>query len=229
MQKSAIVLGPQAPSFNRWAASELQRYLRVLCGCEVPVVDAATAGAYEQLILLGGRDAAPHFTGLKPEAFVLVTVELHGKPALVVGGNTEAATMYAVYELLERLGVVFQLTGDLVPEPKAVLALPALHVRMEPAIKYRGLHMRHFVMPWMGMEYFRQFLGQLAKMKCNYLEFYWYVGAPWIEYSHRGEKKLIGDLYPRESGYTTWRATAATFGANDVQIGREHFSHEKVC
>ena len=81
MQKSAIILEPQASDFKRWAAAELQRYLRMLCGCEVPVLDAAPEGAFEQLILLGGSDAAPHFAGLKPEGFVLQTIDLHGKPA----------------------------------------------------------------------------------------------------------------------------------------------------
>ncbi|MCI0625631.1 MAG: hypothetical protein L0387_28975, partial [Acidobacteria bacterium] len=101
--------------------------------------------------------------------------------------------------------------------------------RMEPVLKYRGLHIRHFVMPWMGMDYFRKFLDQQAKMKSNYLEFYWYVGDPWTEYSYRGEKRLIGDIYTKESGYTTWRINTATFTASDIKIGREHFTEERVC
>ena len=101
--------------------------------------------------------------------------------------------MYAAYELLERLGVVFQLTGDIIPQHVADLKLPAMNVRMEPSLKYRGLHMRHFVMPWMGLDDFRRMIDQMAKMKFNYLEFYWYVGGPWIEYSHRGEKRHMDD------------------------------------
>jgi hypothetical protein len=225
---SAIVIRPGAGALERRAADELQSYLRLLCGAELPVMDRAAATGHPRWILIGDADAV-NTAGLKPDGFVLRTATVEGRPALVAAGNGGAAALYAVYELLERLGVVFQLTGDIVPSRNAGLAIPTLNVRVAPVIPYRGLHMRHFVMPWMGMEYFRKFLGQLAKMKCNYLEFYWYVGAPWISYSYRGEKKLIGDLYPKESGYTTWRATAATFGASDVKIGREHFAGEKVC
>ena len=37
--------------------------------------------------------------------------------------------------------------------------------------------MRHFVMPWMGLEEFRRMIDQMAKLKFNYLEFYWYGRA----------------------------------------------------
>jgi hypothetical protein len=125
--------------------------------------------------------------------------------------------------------VVFQLTNDIIPERKPDLMLPEWKIKMEPAFKYRGLHYRHFVMPWMGMDYFRKFLDQQAKMKCNYLEFYWYVGGPWIEYSYRGERKLIGDVYPKESGYATWRINTASFTTADVKIGKEHFNEKRAC
>ena len=55
------------------------------------------------------------FAGLKQDGFVIQTVDLGGQPAIVAGGNDEASTMYAAYELLERLGVAFQLTGDIIP------------------------------------------------------------------------------------------------------------------
>ncbi|MCI0621816.1 MAG: hypothetical protein L0387_09120, partial [Acidobacteria bacterium] len=125
--------------------------------------------------------------------------------------------------------VVFQLTNDIIPERKPDLTIPAMSVRMEPVLKYRGLHIRHFVMPWMGMDYFRKFLDQQAKMKCNYLEFYWYVGDPWTEYSYRGEKRLIGDIYTKESGYVTWRINTGTFTTADVKIGKEHFNEKRAC
>jgi len=98
-----------------------------------------------------------------------------------------------------------------------------MNIRMEPAIRYRGLHIRTLVMPWMGLAEFQKLLDQMAKMKSNYLEFYWYVGSPWIEYSYRGEKVLIGDLFPRESNYQLWRITTGNLTEADVKIGREHF------
>jgi Glycosyl hydrolase family 67 N-terminus len=237
----AIVLGRNSTPFSRWTAGELQRYLRLLTGTEFAISSVEEAPTTGDQIWFGGpntnewvamaqQKGLVSFTGLKKDGFLLQRVKWNdGRSVLVVGGQDEAANMYAAYELLERMGVVFQLTGDIIPEQKAFLKLPDLNLRMEPALKYRGLHMRHFVMPWMGMQDFRKFLDQLAKMKCNYLEFYWYVGAPWIEYSYRGENKLIGDLYPKETGYTTWRANTGTFTASDVKIGREYFPKDRVC
>ena len=48
---------------------------------------------------------------------MLKRIELAGVPMLLAGGNDDSGTMYAVYELLERLGMVFQLTGDIIPQP----------------------------------------------------------------------------------------------------------------
>ena len=237
--QGSIILGQQAGPFYRWMAEELQRYLRLLSGADFPITTAGSTATGTR-ILLGGPESNElvaraqgqglvDFSNLKQDGFLLYTIELDGQPALVVAGNDEASTMYAAYDLLERLGIVFQITGDIIPEHKPNLSLPALRVRMEPALKYRGLHLRHFVVPWMGMDDFREFLDQLAKLKCNYLEFYWYGGAPWIEYSHGGEKKLIGDVYTRESGYTTWRINTATSTTSDVRFGKERFTAERLC
>ena len=73
---------------------------------------------------------------------ILQSGRLGGHPALVVGGNDEIATMYAAYELIERLGVTFLLNAsdhaDLIPAPNQNLAIPPLAVRMEPAFPRRG-------------------------------------------------------------------------------------------
>ena len=86
---------------------------------------------------------------------------------LLAGGNDETGTMYAAYELLERLGIVFQLTNDIIPQQKPDLALPALDVRMEPALKHRGMHCCHGIRWYMGLADFRQEIDQLAKLKMN--------------------------------------------------------------
>ena len=236
--QGSIVLGRNPNEFQKWLGQELQRYLRLLSGAEFPVTSGGPAAGVR--ILLGGpasneavaaaqQKKLVNFAGLKPDGFILQQVEMEGNPAIVVGGNDDAATMYAVYDLIERMGVVFQITGDLIPQQKPDLALPNLQVRMEPVLKYRGLHVRPFVLPWMGLDDFRTLLDQHAKMKCNYFEFYWYCGAPWVEFSYQGEKQLIGDVQPKESGYLTWRANTATFTAADVEIGREHFPGKRVC
>ncbi len=238
--QAVIVVGQKSDPFYRWVAGEVQRYLRELTGAELPIVTSDAIPAGQSILVVGGPQANPlsaaaeqnklvDFAGLKPEGFIVQTLDLDGRPALVIGGNDEAATMYAAYELVERLGVAFQITGDIIPQRRPDLKLPAASVRMEPALKNRGLHMRHFVMPWMGLEDFRRMIDQMAKLKYNYLEFYWYVGEPWNEYSYKGEKRQIDALYTKDSGYLTWHETAGSHTAKDVKIGRELFQQERVC
>jgi hypothetical protein len=238
--QAEILIGTKVAPLYDWLANELQRYVRLLSGAELPIVRAPHQTRMPTRILIGGPDVNDttaraqqskliDFAQLKADGFQLNTVPLDSQPTVIVGGNSEAATMYAVYDLLERLGIVFQVTGDLIPERRADLIVPQLSVIANPAVKYRGLHIRPIVMPWMGMEGYRLLLDQLAKLKCNYLEFYWYIGAPWTQYSANGEQMLIGDLYTKESCYTTWRHNTATFLPSDVQIGRDHFTQPRYC
>ena len=238
---TAIVLGEQPSPFYCWLGHELQRYLRQLSGAQVPIMPIDDIPADTGLLVVGDptshglvrlfcERAGMHPGEMKPGGYRIEPATHAGRPALFLMGNDEQATMYAVYDLLEQLGLVFQLTGDIIPQTKPELLFPEAGVRREPALKYRGLHMRHFVMPWMGMAYFQRLLDQLAKMRCNYLEFYAYVGSPWFQYANNdGETKLLGDIYTAESGFTSWRLETGTFTTGDVVIGREHFHDERPC
>jgi alpha-glucuronidase len=126
--QAAIVVGDAASESSRFAAMGLQKYVRASSGTELEIITARQSPsrpAQEALILVGGpahnlavREAADTrlttFGGLKPDGFVIKTRRLRNRPVLVVGGNGDASTMYAVYELVEQLGVTFRLVGDLV-------------------------------------------------------------------------------------------------------------------
>jgi Glycosyl hydrolase family 67 N-terminus len=228
--QAVIVVGRDAGEFHRWVAGELQKYLKKLSGAELPIVASDQVPAHKPLIVVGGPQANPlaaaaerkqlaRFAGLKSDGFVLKRIELGGVPVLLAGGNDDAATMYAAYELLERLGIVFQLTNDIIPQQKPDLTLPALDVRMEPVLKQRGMHCCHGIRWYMGLEDFRQEIDQLAKLKMNCLQFYWGMGAPWCEFSYGG--KVTEIIYPKESGYCAWAWCSGT--AQSVKVGRECF------
>ncbi|PKO23894.1 MAG: hypothetical protein CVU38_01735 [Chloroflexi bacterium HGW-Chloroflexi-1] len=236
--EAAIVVGRDAGAFYRWVAGELQRYLQQLSGAELPVVANDQAPAQKPLVIVGGPQANPlaalaqekqlvSFAGLKSDGFVLQRTELGGVPVVLLGGNDEAATMYAAYEFLERLGIVFQLTNDIIPQQKPDLALPLLEVRMAPTLKYRGLHCCHGLRWYMGLEDFRKHIDQMAKLKLNCLHFYFGIGgSPWLEFSYGG--KVAEIFYPEESGYLAWGgpglSTLNVSGtADDVRVGRECF------
>jgi len=232
----AIVLGSGGSLFYTWVAEEIRTYLRRLTGVEVPVMTEAAEGAR---LVVGGPGVNPlaaraegegivTFADLGEEEFLIKSVLIDSIPHIFIGGNDERATMYAAYEFLERCGIVFHLTGDIIPEVKSELAVE-FDIRRAPEIKRRGLHMRHFVMPWMGLDEFKLMIDQMAKMKMNYLEFFWYVGGPWQEYAYHGKPLEIGDLYHPESGYTAWRIETYHFTHDDVVIGRERFTDRRPC
>jgi hypothetical protein len=113
--QAVIVVGRDAGQFHRWVAGELQRYVKGLSGAELPIVTSDELPADRPRIVLGGPQANPlaataedrqlaQFAGLKPDGVVLKRTELDGVPVLLAGGNDETGTMYAAYELLERLG-----------------------------------------------------------------------------------------------------------------------------
>ncbi|MFH1922056.1 MAG: hypothetical protein ABIP48_19495 [Planctomycetota bacterium] len=231
--EAVIVVGGEGDTFDRWVAGELQRYLEKLSGAEFSIVTSDKVPPQKPLIVVGGPESNPlaasaqekelvSFAGMKPQGLVLKSIDLAGTPAVVAGGNDETGTMYAAYELLERLGTVFQLTNDIIPQQKPELALPALDVRMEPVFKDRGMHCWHGIRWYMGLADFRREIDQLAKLKMNVLQFYWGMGGPWAEFSHGGKVMEISGT--KESGFVAWPGASGTAGS--VKVGRECFPED---
>ena len=246
--RGAIHLDAAANDVHRFVAEEIQRYVELLSGGRLPIVTEPEAAPRGGSILVGGPGANEAVRGLVERgavdagrltadgAYLLRSVDLDGRGCVVVAGRDGTGTMYAAYELLERLGVVFQLTGDIIPERKATLELPELDVAAAPARKFRGVHVWHAYTWNMGMQDYRRLIDQLAKMKMNVLEFYWGMGAPWVEVFHDGVR---GELTTTpESGYLavgrdsrSWgRSVHTTTGTrSEVRVGRECFPHERLC
>jgi hypothetical protein len=231
--EAVIVVGRDASSFDHWVAEELQRYVQQLSGAQLPILGSDKVPAQKPLIVVGGPGRNPlagaaqkrqlaHFADLKPDGFLLKRTGLEGGPVLLAGGNDDSGTMYAVYELLERLGMVFQLTGDVIPQQKPDLVMPACDVRIEPVFKHRGMHCCHGIRWYMGLADFRKEIDQLAKLKLNVLQFYWGMGGPWAEFAYGGKEAEI--IYPKESGYCAWAMNSGT--AKSVKIGRECFPQD---
>jgi hypothetical protein len=235
--RAAIVTGNG--SFYRFVGEELQRYFERFTGSKLEILGLEEARRRPRdlaLVLVGGpqtnalvREATAKklvsFEGLKPDGFILKGLRLEGRRALVVGGNDEAATMYAAYDLVERYGAVFLLTGDILPERQGNLEWRDFDVRSEPAFWRRGLN-TSFVYPnfsIMSMADMRKFLDQMAKMKLNYLQFGWLPTEPWLKYEYRGEVKWMGDVTWKEGGYTQWARDMGSFKTTEMLVGQEHF------
>jgi tetratricopeptide (TPR) repeat protein len=243
--QTVIVVGQAAGESTKFAANELQKYLRVLSGAEVPIVsDQQSAANSRSSILVGGPDrnrlvkravdaGVSGFAGLKPDGFVLKTAMLDKRPVVVAGGNDDAATMYAVFELVRQLGVTFRLTGDIVPAKRASLQIPALDLRIEPAISQRGFLVElshHPSVTMLSYQDWVRIIDQMAKMKYNDLKLWWFAYSPYLKYSYRGEAKQIGDISTKESGYlNSVYAGGGRHTTDDVAIGKHWFPSRRLA
>lgn len=132
----AIVLPPDAIESERYAASELQKYLERISGARLPISADAKAGG-ERQILLGrsgaGQEKVP-WDKLGQDGFALHT---DGQRLIIAGGRPRG-TLNGVYTLLEEQLGVRWFTPELerVPALKTV-SLPALDQLRVPALEYR--------------------------------------------------------------------------------------------
>lgn len=143
----AVVTGADAPAVERYAAAELSAYLSKLFGIrDAPVtVDPQSASAAVLLLVGSPRSnalikqspAAARFDGLGEQGIVVERTTLGARPAIVVGGGSPRATLWAVYDLVERYwGVRYLLHGDVLPA-RTRFHLPDAHLRMEPLLPVR--------------------------------------------------------------------------------------------
>ena len=218
-----IIVGEKAPELERMAAEELATILGRLLDAKVEVGtkpdDAATA-----LILVGQPATNPllseavgnNWPKLSDQGILLRRLKTT-RPTLVVGGGSPVATLWAAYELGERLGVRYLHDRDVYPPqiPKPFEGLPALDLVMEPNMRIRCWRLlnEHACGPvsWSLGEN-RRFLRQMAKMKYNRIVLSFWPCQPFVHYTFRGMPKPPGVLF---FGYR--------YPIDDDTIGRDKF------
>jgi hypothetical protein len=243
--EALIVVEDNGSPSIRFVAGELARYIDILSGAKLKIISPVQVSSQakgKSLLLVGGPGSNKlvlqaanrrlvNFTGLKPEGYNLRRINLDGRSALIIGGNDDAGTMYAAYDLLERLGFVFLLTKDILPEKRVEVALPLIDERVEPAFRRRGIHVDN-VYPsqtlWSFDDY-RKIIDQMAKMRLNYLQVFWFPDTPFLSYEYRGEKNGLGDVTAMESGYLLWRRQQGSFLVKDMTVGRELYKHPRIA
>lgn len=244
--QAVIVLGDGAGDGAKYAASELQKDLHKLSGADVAIVTDArmpSGPSRQAWILVGGPgqnrlvkralgNGKADFSGLKPEGFILKTIRLGGRPVVVAGGNDDSGSMYAVFELAKRMGVTSLLTGDFVPSPRPSLRIPALSLRLEPALKQRGILIElshHSSATSLGYDDYVRLLDQMAKMKDNYLRLWWFAYSPYVKFSYQGQTKMIGDISTKSSAYLNSIYTLGGSGTtDDISIGKHWFPRNRM-
>jgi len=230
-----IVVAEDASDLEVFAARELSRYFRLLCGRESPVDrDAATSPAV--------------FAGVSPEALppdadeqaYLLRVASTNPPRLRILAKTPIGVQYGVYSLLEKLGVGFYLGGDALPERRESLLLPEdLDETGSPVFGTRGS------LPWYNflnspttwdLEDYQFFFDQMAKMKMNFVGFHSYDHEPFCAYPEDGQWRMgapaatsltygwgtVRHLATKDFGFGTGRYFPyEVFGSRSVALASE--------
>jgi hypothetical protein len=173
-----IVIGPDAPKLERFAAEELKGQLERLFEAQVRIADVVSADA-SHVILLGSPETNGEIRarqGLWPklsgQGHVLRSVAIDKRQALLLGGGSPVAALWAVYEFGQRFGIRYFMFGDLYPVTQPEFKLDGFDTVLEPKLPsraWRALTDSPAGTGMWGLEEHRRVLGQLAKLKFNWV------------------------------------------------------------
>ena len=158
-----IATSQGATPAEKTAATELRDYIQKLCGAECKITNEKDVHA--PAIYLGWTEAARKAVGdlskLGDEEWVIRTVN----GSLILTGGRPRGTLYAVYEFLESLGVVWpDVTTEHVPSMDAITFDAPLSIHGRPAILGRCVYNGFGI----ASEKVKRFY---ARNKCNH----WYT------------------------------------------------------
>jgi hypothetical protein len=135
-----IQVPPDATAAESYAAYELQRVLQRLTG-RTPGLEGRDRTAAGRAVRVGraaGAAALERLKALPPDSYLLATA---ADDSLLLAGNTDLGTLYAVYDFLRLQGCGWYTvgpTGEVIPKREA-LALPGPDVLESPDWTVRGL------------------------------------------------------------------------------------------
>lgn len=198
-----IVHGQNAAPLEKLAASELVDILnRVFSDIDVRSGSAVT-GSAGTVIHIGNPAsnsgiAANGFKWPELSDQGIVILSNPDGTALAVGGGSPAATLWAVYELGNELGIQYLLRGDLNPIQKRPFSLSSLHVVREPRVRQRGwetIGSEPFSFESWGLDDQKRLIHQLAKLKFNHLILKIDPWHPFVHYEFGGVSRSTATFF----------------------------------
>ncbi len=165
-----IQCAQDAPPQVRLAAREIRRYLYLRTGQLLPI-RAEKPGPAEPSFQLETD------TALQPAQYRLRTAGAH----LAITGGSPLAVLYGAYAFAEKLGVRFQLDGDVLPDGRIAFEVPQLDETHTPLFKLRGIQPFHDFCEgpdFWNLGDYQAYLAQLTKMKMNFIGLHSY---PWFK------------------------------------------------
>lgn len=195
-----VAISPDAPHLVRFAAEELCRYLtRLFGGTPRCATYPDVQPGKNPLIMLGCGDDRDWMNELCEQPTMPVGEDipspqgyfLHSRTEpyrLVIAGSEPVGVLYGVYELIERLGVVFQITGDIFPDDPGPCRLPDMSVVRKPFLTIRGLaDILNMACVEHSETEFKSLLDQMAKLRYNlFMIGFFYRTDPEVSFEYRG-------------------------------------------
>jgi hypothetical protein len=222
-----VVIGGDAPLLESFAARELCDYLAKLYRIYADPA-RSVSGSTDAIFLIGNPETNPlvksvsegnAFPQVSDQGIVLRKVQFGGRPALIVGGGSARATLWAVYELVERWGVRYLADRDVLPVPTTAFHIPDLDVVMEPVFRIRAHpSIQDYASSgesW-GIADFQRLIRQLAKMKFSRLNIYAFGYQPYLDWQYGGIHRNSAHLWYDEH-----------FPITPDMVGRELFGDGK--
>ncbi len=231
-----IGVEPQADATVRFAARELQRYLYLAGGEFLPIAEVSSADAATRHLLSRQSSASGELGAESYE--IRYEASAPGGPRVTILGGDSIGVLYGVYRFAEKLGVRFYLHGEVVPDRPGALPRESFEERGRPLFDVRGLQPFHDFAEgpdWWNADDYRAHLGQMAKMRMNFLGLHTYpesqVGPEptvWIGLEDQmDERGRVTAAYPASyhttgrSGRTWWayapvRTSEFSGGAADL-------------
>ncbi len=215
-ERLLIVTGDAPADLVVFAAAELKRYVATLFGIQADIVPAIQPN--ETSIFLDAKSAR-----MKPladdQSVLLRRIEHDRKPAFIASGGSPMATLWAVYDLIERWGVTYLLHGDVFPEKPGPFHFPNIDQAFSPNLRVRCWRLINDMVcgpeSW-GLEENRRFLNQLAKLKHNEILLSFWPWQSYVHYEFRGVPKQTG---------VSW--LGCRYPIDDDTVGREWFGSVK--
>lgn len=205
----SIVLGETADEIEKFAAAELQKYLRILFGLDADITTGKSRipGSSSDVIFLAGtrenhsamiETRCGTLPSLTDQGFLLRKIRPHGQNGMVLLGGSPRAVLWAVYDLVERWGVRYLLHEDAIPEGPGHFHLPDIDSVQEPGLTIRQWRViNDFACgpeSW-GMEHYRPVIDQLAKLKFNRILLAVWPWQPFVHYEYGGIKRRSAWLW----------------------------------
>ena len=241
LRKSTWILGDRQEQPAKWMHGQIEQLVPKLCGAEARF-SSALQGHFcivvgspdgNRLIKKAAEQNLIKMNELGHDDFLQKQIILDECNVLIIAGNNFRAATYGVFDLFEQLGCTFLFSRDEVPATNPELTVPVLDKIARTNCSMRGIGVGAIsVWPMlfmMSVPDHEAILDQMAKLKMNTMLHWHFEQDPFIDYTFKGERKVVGDIAHPDSGYINYgRHFYGSFLVKDIPHGQEQFNRDKI-